>query len=456
MRGRLDRFDEEDLIERQELVQRTLQTCLSDPNLASVRFEDDIRLLGQAKGWCTLLAMDLDLLKGLDQKLQNSSSKVATFSQFLDLLINIHELVWWLSKRPTKPREHQHGRSEAERQKTLNRDGERCLFTRAICEVYHIVPFWTLKRPTMVRKLLSTMELLFGEGTGPRFRSSFTSRNAGNTAPGENNIVDKCSNMLCLSPELHGFWEKGLFALEPVGHCRRPKGSGDSWEVLDVKLSELDLDGTGREHEETDEKLSSMFTSASDTEPVITQNVPSKRSSQVDMDLDHDVKNRRIDEKGKPPDTFSKGQPLLKQYMDDRCEYGIVLRFHWLPATTLAKLDAKSPRIDTNPRDIQAPDGSFTSKHHAFSGRPVANGRIIRIWAKTPDELPDWDALQLQWVALRILRLGGAADPGTYDPHWTDDDENFSFQVENDSESLVQELVDEMASSARYSTNTYE
>ncbi|KAF4832153.1 hypothetical protein CGCSCA4_v013748 [Colletotrichum siamense] len=195
----------------------------------------------------------------------------------------------------------------------------------------------------MVRKLLSTMELLFGEGTDPRFRSSFTSRNAGNTAPGENNIVDKCSNMLCLSPEFHRFWEKGLFALEPVGHCRRLKASEDSWGVLDMELSELNLDGTSREDEETDEKLSSMFTSASDTEPVITHNVPSKRSSQVDMDLDHDVKNRRTDEKGKTPDTFGKGQPLLKQDMDDRYEYGIVLRFHWLPATTLTKLDAKTP-----------------------------------------------------------------------------------------------------------------
>ncbi|KAI8186556.1 hypothetical protein KHU50_001306 [Colletotrichum sp. SAR 10_65] len=458
MRGRLDRFDEEDLIERQELSQRTLQTCLLDPNLAGVRFEDDIRLLGQAKGWCTLLAMDLDLLKGLDQKLQNPSSKVATFSQFLDLLINIHELVWWLSRRPTESREYQHGRSEAERQKALDRDGSSCLFTKAICEVYHIVPFWTLKRPTMVRKLLSTIELLFGEGTGPRFRSSFTSRNADNTAPGENNIVDKCSNMLCLSPELHRFWEKGLFALEPVGHCRRLKASEDSWGVLDTKLSELDLDGTSREEDrEIDAKLSSsMFTSASDTEPVITHSVTSKRSSQVDMDLDLDAKKPRTDDKGKTPDTFSKGRLLLKQDMDDGYEYGIVLRFHWLPATTLTKLDAKTPPLDTNPRDIQAPDDNFTSQHYAFSGRPVADGRIIRIWAKNPDELPDWDALRLQWVSLRILRLGGAADPGIYDPHWTDDDENFSFRVENDSESLVQELVDEMASSARYSTNTYE
>ncbi|KAF4895089.1 hypothetical protein CGCF415_v012060 [Colletotrichum fructicola] len=309
----------------------------------------------------------------------------------------------------------------------------------------------------MFRKLLSTMELLFGEGTGPRFRSSFTSRNADNTAPGENNIVDKCSNMLCLSPELHRFWEKGLFAIEPVGHCRRLKGCGDSGEVLDMKLSELDLDGISREEdEEIDAKLSAMFTSTSDTKPVITHSIPSKRSSQVDMDLDLNAKKPRTDEKGKTSDIFSKARPLLKQDMDDRYEYGIVLRFHWLPATTLTKLDAKSPPIDTNPRHIQAPDDSFTLQHYTFSGRSVADERIIRIWAKNPDELPDWDALQLQWVALRILRLGGAADPGIYDPHWTDDDENFSLRVENDSESLVQELVDEMASSARYSTNTYE
>lgn len=121
----------------------------------------------------------------------------------------------------------------------------------------------------MIDSLLRFMKILFDYDLRSRLHTSFASRNANNTAPGENNIVDKCSNMLCLSPELHRFWQKGLFGLEPVGHCRRLKGSGDSWEVLDMKLSERDLDGTSREEgEEIDAKLSSMFTSAFDTDPV--------------------------------------------------------------------------------------------------------------------------------------------------------------------------------------------
>ncbi|KAK2775055.1 hypothetical protein CKAH01_12967 [Colletotrichum kahawae] len=196
----------------------------------------------------------------------------------------------------------------------------------------------------MIDSLLIFVRILFGADVRSRLETSFASRNDDDTAPGEDNIVDKCSNMLCLSPELHRFWEKGLFGLEPVGHCRRLKGSADSWEVLETKLSELKLGGTSSEEDETtDAKLSSIFTSASDTEPVTTHNAPRKQSSQVNMDLNNDPKKPGTDEKGKAPETFSKGRPLLKQDIDDRYEYGIVLRFHWLPATTLTSLNAESP-----------------------------------------------------------------------------------------------------------------
>ncbi|KAH0436516.1 hypothetical protein CcaCcLH18_04322 [Colletotrichum camelliae] len=457
MRVRSGHLDEVDLTERQDLVQRILHTCLSDPDFASLRTTERVKLLSQARGWCTLMATDLDLLKAIDQKLQNPSRRGDAFQAFINMLRQIHELVWWFSQRPTRPREHQHGRSETERQKALKRDGGRCLFTRAICEVCHIVPFWTVNRSTMILRLLTSVSILFDLDVSARLETSFASRNDDNTAPGEDNIVDKCSNMLCLSPELHRFWEKGLFGLEPVGHCRRLKGSGDSWEVLETKLSELNLDGTSSEEDETtDAKLSSIFTSASDTEPVTTHDVPSKQSSQVDMDPNNDPKKPGTDEKGKAPETFSKGRPLLKKDIDDRYEYGIVLRFHWLPATTLTSLNAESPPLDRNPRDIQAPFDNFKSEHPAFPGRPVTNGRIIRVWAKNPDELPDWDALQLQWFALRVLRLGGDVDPEIYNPHWTDNDENFSRRVENDSEGLSQELFMEMVLSTTYSTHTYE
>ncbi|KAH9225642.1 hypothetical protein K456DRAFT_1731708 [Colletotrichum gloeosporioides 23] len=432
MRGRLDHFDEVDLTERQELVQRILHNCLSDPDFASSRTAERVKLLGQARGWCTLMATNLDLLKGIDEKIQNPISKRDTYREFIDMLRHIHKLVWWFTERPTKPSEHRHSRIEDERQKALKRDGGRCLFTRAICEVCHIVPFWTVNRLSMIDGLLSLVRILFDVDVSARLETSFASRNDDNTAPGENNIVDKCSNMLCLSPELHRFWERGLFGLEPVGHCRRLKVSEDSREVLDAKLSELDLDGTSRGE---DEEI---------------------RSSQVDMDLDDDLKKPQTDEKVKAPETFSKGRPLLKQDIDDRYEYGIVLRFHWLPATTLTSLNAESPPLDTNPRDIQASLDNFKSKHHAFSGRPVTNGRLIRIWAKNPNELPNWDALQLQWFALRVLRLGGDVDPEIYNPHWTDNDENFSRRVVNDREGLRQELFMEMVLSTRYSTNTYE
>ncbi|KAL3300015.1 Integral membrane protein [Colletotrichum asianum] len=432
MRGRLDHFDEVDLTERQELVQRILHNCLSDPDFASSRTAERIKLLGQARGWCTLMATDLDLLKGIDEKIQSPISKRDTYREFIDMLRHIHKLVWWFTERPMKPSEHRHNRSEDERQKALKRDGGRCLFTRAICEVCHIVPFWTVNRSSMIEALLSFVGILFDFDLHTRLGTSFASRNDDNTAPGENNIVDKCSNMLCLGPELRRFWERGLFGLEPVGHCRRLKGSEDSWEVLDAKLSQLDLDGTDSEADETiDAKLSSIFTFAPDTEPVTTHNVPSKRSSQVDMDLDNDSKKPRTDEKGKVPETFSKGRPLLKQDIDDGYEYGIVLRFHWLPATTLTSLNAESP-----------PLGHESTRH-------TSTLRQLQIWAKNPDELPDWDALQLQWFALRVLRLGGDVDPEIYNPHWTDNDENFSRRVVNDREGLRQELFMEMVLSTR-------
>lgn len=95
MRGRLDHFDEVDLTERQELVQRILHNCLSDPHFASSRTAVGVQLLGQARGWCTLMATDLDLLKGLDEKLQNPISKREAYDAFIDMFMHIHKLVWW-------------------------------------------------------------------------------------------------------------------------------------------------------------------------------------------------------------------------------------------------------------------------------------------------------------------------------------------------------------------------
>lgn len=41
------------------------------------------------------MATDLDLLKGLDEKLRNPISKREAYDAFIDMLMHIHKLVWW-------------------------------------------------------------------------------------------------------------------------------------------------------------------------------------------------------------------------------------------------------------------------------------------------------------------------------------------------------------------------
>lgn len=290
----------------------------------------------------------------------------------------------------------------------IARDLGRCIITRnPDCEVCHIIPFWSLGRPHSIWALLSNSESLFGCEAVTDFQDNFATRLLTGER-GSLDIVDKFCNMICLSRQLHRAWEKGLFALEPMGHCRRERGAGDSLKDLDGKLLALDLD---------DETVDDL------------------KKQRLDVDL-HEL------EKAEEGEMFSKGKPLLKENIDESCEYGIILRLPWVPATTLKDLRDPRPLSNTNPLDIFKPADAFVSQFHIASVLPIDNGHFIRIWSKNPGKLPDWGALQLRWTAQRINRLSGGADPETYNPCWDDFAENWGFQVPGDGEYLVQELVE--------------
>ncbi|KAL3300019.1 hypothetical protein RB213_008563 [Colletotrichum asianum] len=74
----LSHLGEADLSERQQLLDTVLQT-----------------LLNNAVSWCSLLVMDIALLRDLDAKLRDPAQRIRAFREFTNCLMFVEQLVWW-------------------------------------------------------------------------------------------------------------------------------------------------------------------------------------------------------------------------------------------------------------------------------------------------------------------------------------------------------------------------
>lgn len=162
-------------------------------------------------------------------------------------------------------------------------------------------------------------------------------------------IVDTVSNMLCMDSRTHWLWSQGYFALEPLD------------------------DDIGYERAAT-----SPASSASDTQ-----------------EEEEEEARRRKRRK-----TATK-------------VYGIRLRFHWLPRTTIKSPDGPAD-FTADPRRMWTPLDHQEIYLLDTDGQRVESGRIIDIHSEDESALPDRDILQLRWDALRMYALSGGADPSVY------------------------------------------
>jgi hypothetical protein len=108
----------------------------------------------------------------------------------------------------------------------------------------------------------------------------------------------------------------------------------------------------------------------------------------------------------------------------EKIERGIRLRFRWLPRTGLA-MGSQIP-LDSDPREFLSLSRQVgnTAAHDSGTSRPIKDGHIFDITAKTlpanPDDksavaydestVPSWDLFCLQWDLVRMASLCGAAE----------------------------------------------
>ncbi|KAH9225641.1 hypothetical protein K456DRAFT_1731707 [Colletotrichum gloeosporioides 23] len=87
IRERLCRLDEADLSERQQLLDTVLQACDSEPSLDGWRRQLQLEVLNNAVSWCSLLVMDIALLKDLHAKLRDPAQRIRAFREFTNCLM---------------------------------------------------------------------------------------------------------------------------------------------------------------------------------------------------------------------------------------------------------------------------------------------------------------------------------------------------------------------------------
>ncbi|KDN68282.1 hypothetical protein CSUB01_10358 [Colletotrichum sublineola] len=251
-------------------------------------------------------------------------------------------------------------RNKLESQAALKRDNARCVLTGSPNpEVCHIFPFSALNHQERVDSLLVIMAPIWGQDRIKKLLEKLTGRyNPG--ASNNQNVIDEARNMISLNQQMHYFWGRGYFALEPMGMA------------------------------ECSEKESTVSRTAS------ASSTPTRT----------------------PPSRASKKSKAIQQ------EWSIRLRFHWLRATNVPELRvpvdfSEDPINKFQPSDPERPLRAV----NFLTYRPIENGQIFTIKADSLEELPDYDILLLQWDILRMWRLAGGADPAMYpDEPYGDED----------------------------------
>lgn len=357
-------------------------------------------VLPQARFWATLLSLDIDRLRALHDETLNDRGYL--FGFFLGA---IPEFVWWCESDHLPfpcmvrancyhlvirvPLEHSENTVDI-------RDGNRCCITgQNDAQQCHIIPLWTSIRRERTKFLLSELYDIFGYETVTRIQWAIDRE------------LRKPSlmNTFCLSRRLQAIWQSGAFVLEPVGYVTRPKKTKEDGDALCQSSSR----GPGSFMAAAFRSMS-RFTKIGNSPETTTSSEGTDQVNGQESKLEYALARGLIDD-------WSQGQTDA-----DPNEYGLQLRFQWLPATSLHHLRADGPDLRTDPRTIFQPLKERDQEFGGHNAGQIKDGQIFTVWADNIKDLPNWDFLQLRSLACRIHRLGGGADPSLYEPPRPDPD----------------------------------
>ncbi|OHF03718.1 hypothetical protein CORC01_01037 [Colletotrichum orchidophilum] len=364
-----------DLAERFAIVHETRTTILHHEYTKHLKAK--AAALEKLEVWAHLMVLSLPRLREFASKVQNDPEFIFGLHQAFE---SMNQLLWFLRAPPPKWDKKKTGiiqRKESVRVATLARDHGICVLTGSLnSERCHIVPFWTLNRPSCINAI-DAAYTVYGVERMMILQKKLCDE--------DTNIVDSPSNVITLSRSLHKFWDQGLFGLEPVCH-----------------LFEKDKKAAGINEGEADEESGTPGPST-----------PSKLG----------VK-RSIDRIEKSPSKKTKGQEKEEAKEDIETKektIGIRIRFHWLRRTT-----GVTP--DTLPNDMAALRLKWDPRNpsvivHDVNGRPLDDGHLVDIYDIEDAKAPDLQILQLQWDVFRMHALAGGADPNIYAPDWYYDED---------------------------------
>ncbi|WQF87800.1 Putative HNH nuclease [Colletotrichum destructivum] len=202
-----------DLVPR---VRRNLATAISMPGF------------DQAALWAALWLMPTENLQELHDNLRQPASKADLMRLQCQLVVGVSQIPKFIrifrgqdpdtlnEDDSNAPKAYNAGdkRNRGEADLALERDSHKCVITDTLHpQVCHIFPFASLKyRYQKVLPIcLDGMKKIWGIE-----RVDDLSEKLMIHGPNETAAIDTVTNMICLSPQLHDWWLRGYFALEPI------------------------------------------------------------------------------------------------------------------------------------------------------------------------------------------------------------------------------------------------
>ncbi|KAF9875460.1 hypothetical protein CkaCkLH20_07280 [Colletotrichum karsti] len=253
------------------------------------------------------------------------------------------------------------------------RENDVCFLTgKSACDASYVIPPRASNEEAVPWYCLFRLTSQFGDEASIRRLMGKLEPNGG--------LTGTAANVITLSGPLKRMWERGRFALEPVGYETRMKPSEDA-----------------------------ATRSLAYQEAALRQTTSTRDPPAASVTWMRDLVTRAMQSTTKDHDQDAKKEAT---------QIGIKLRFHWLRKTNLEGLDDDPPNLDSDPRLLFQEWEDNGDNPPAM--RVHGSGDSFTIWADNIDDLPDWDFLQLRWFAMRLYCLTGAADPDLYIPRNND------------------------------------
>ncbi|EER42554.1 conserved hypothetical protein [Histoplasma capsulatum var. duboisii H88] len=204
--------------------------------------------------WACLQVCDLDQLRELIHQAKAAPKLVSLLARECHALPRLWKQLVTRSNlsTATSPKEKSvNSRASGPTSQARERDNSRCVFTKSsIFEVAHIYPHCLIRpatppneRTEAIQSFWKTLEFFWKPEQIQQWRQEiFRSPNS------PNNASDACFNLICMQPNIHMAWTKGLFALRPFEYNEdkskldvewywQPKQSHGPYDLVDLRKS---------------------------------------------------------------------------------------------------------------------------------------------------------------------------------------------------------------------------